>query len=113
MPSEVKMPEPDAYLFQNDETGLVDIVDAQQVEWGFEKNNPRWKRCGEMYEAATLKAYADAKVREALEALRDIANVLGGGPCSDNTCRGCAFEHEEAARIADNAIRALTQEGKT
>lgn len=53
------------------------------------------------------------QMRVALEALRDIANILGGGPCSDNTCRGCAFEHEEAARIANNTIRALAQETKT
>jgi len=33
--------EPVAWMFQHEETGLIMYVDAQQVEWGFEKNNPR------------------------------------------------------------------------
>jgi hypothetical protein len=35
------------YFYQHEETGLVQSVDAQQVEWGFEANNPRLHRvCG-------------------------------------------------------------------
>lgn len=33
--------EPVAWMFQHDETGRIMYVDAQQVEWGFEQNNPR------------------------------------------------------------------------
>ncbi len=40
-PAEV---EPAAWLFQHEETGNTECVDVQQVEWGFEKNNPRWQK---------------------------------------------------------------------
>ena len=41
--------EPAAYLFQHEETGLTQLVDVQQVEWGFEKNNPRWQKISPVY----------------------------------------------------------------
>jgi hypothetical protein len=41
--------EPIGYLFQHDETGLTTVVDVQQVEWGFEKNNPRHQKIGPVY----------------------------------------------------------------
>ncbi len=44
-------PEPVAWLFQQEETGLTDCIDTQQVEWGFEKNNPRWKKIAPLYTA--------------------------------------------------------------
>ena len=44
-------PEPVAWLFQNEETGLTECVDTQQVEWGFEKNNPRWQKIAPLYTA--------------------------------------------------------------
>jgi len=42
---------PIAYLFQHEETGRTQCIEAQQVEWGFEKNNPRWRNCGPLYAA--------------------------------------------------------------
>lgn len=41
--------EPAAYLFQHSDTGMTEFVDVQQVEWGFEKNNPRWNKIGPVY----------------------------------------------------------------
>ena len=41
--------EPVAWLFQHEETGLTEFVDVQQVEWGFEKNNPRWQKIYPVY----------------------------------------------------------------
>jgi hypothetical protein len=41
--------EPIGYLFQHEETGLTTVVDVQQVEWGFEKNNPRHQKIGPVY----------------------------------------------------------------
>jgi len=41
--------EPYGYLFQHEETGLTTVVDVQQVEWGFEKNNPRHQKIGPVY----------------------------------------------------------------
>lgn len=40
---------PVAWMFQHEETGVISIVDTQQVEWGFEKNNPRWLKIGPLY----------------------------------------------------------------
>lgn len=59
----VQMPTPDSYIFQHEETGITQFVDAQQVEWGFEKNNPRWKRAGSAYtEQQVRQILATAKV---------------------------------------------------
>ena len=41
--------EPIGYLFQHEETGLTTVVDVQQVEWCFEKNNPRHQKIGPVY----------------------------------------------------------------
>lgn len=53
------LPDPDSYLFQHEETGLTQYVDAQQVDWGFEKNNPRWKKCDGVFSESQLRAYFD------------------------------------------------------
>jgi hypothetical protein len=41
--------EPVAWMFQHEETGRTMCVDAQQVEWGFEKSNPRLKKIAPLY----------------------------------------------------------------
>ena len=41
--------EPVAWMFQHEETGRTMCVDAQQVEWGFEKGNPRLKKIAPLY----------------------------------------------------------------
>ena len=35
------LPEPVAYMWQHEETGVTGFVEVQQVEWGFQENNPR------------------------------------------------------------------------
>lgn len=40
---------PYGYIFQHVNTGLQQVVYAQQVEWGFEKNNPLWEMVGPVY----------------------------------------------------------------
>jgi hypothetical protein len=40
---------PVAWMFQHEETGITSTVDAQQVEWGFEKNNPRLQKVCALY----------------------------------------------------------------
>lgn len=47
--SQVVLPEPEAYLFQHEETGRTMFVDTQQVEWGFEANNPRLQKISGVY----------------------------------------------------------------
>jgi len=58
---------PIGYLFQHEETGLTTIVDVQQVEWGFEKNNPRHQKIGPVYTtppaAPVQEPVADAMAR--------------------------------------------------
>lgn len=46
---EKQQDEPVAWMFQHEETGLTEAVDVQQVEWGFEKNNPRWQKLFPLY----------------------------------------------------------------
>ena len=41
--------EPVAWMFQHEETGRIMFVDAQQIEWGFEKGNPRLKKISPVY----------------------------------------------------------------
>lgn len=41
--------EPFGWLFQHEETGRVQVVDSQQVEWGFETNNQRWQKIRPVY----------------------------------------------------------------
>lgn len=56
----VELPEPDSYLFQHEETGLTQYVDRQQVEWGFEKNNPRWQKISGAFTEKQVIAAIDA-----------------------------------------------------
>ncbi len=41
--------EPVAWMFQHEETGRMMFVEAQQLEWGFEKGNPRLKKIRPLY----------------------------------------------------------------
>lgn len=54
-----ELPEPDSFLFQHDETGNTMFVDAQQVEWGFEKNNPRLHKIGGAFTEGQMRAYGE------------------------------------------------------
>jgi hypothetical protein len=62
--------EPVAWLFQHEETGLTECVDAQQVEWGFEKNNPRWQKVAPLYTTppAPAQPLTDEQIDEIDEA---------------------------------------------
>ena len=67
--------EPVAFLFQHEDTGLTSAVDVQQVEWGFEKNNPRHINCGPLYTAEQLAAALVAcKLKD--EALQNCEGML-------------------------------------
>lgn len=62
------MPEPDSYLFQHEETGQTMFVDSQQVEWGFEKINPRLKKISGAFTEAQLRDYALQAIAQAPQA---------------------------------------------
>jgi hypothetical protein len=74
------MVEPYGYAFQHEDTGLQQVVDIQQVEWGFEKNNPRWERIGPVYFHPPALVVAPStvsqqEVRKALEPFANAANA--------------------------------------
>lgn len=48
--------------------------------------------------------WAIAEIERLRAALRDIANVLGTGACKNIGCDGCAYEMDEAADIAREAL---------
>jgi hypothetical protein len=52
------LPNADAYQFQHNETGQTMFIDGQQVEWGFEANNPRLHKIGGAYTAEQMREYA-------------------------------------------------------
>lgn len=54
-----ELPEPDSYEFQHEETGNTMFVDRQQVEWGFEKNNPRLQKIAGAYTTSQMRAYGE------------------------------------------------------
>ena len=57
---------PIAYMYQNEDTGVTGFVDEQQVEWGFEKNNPRLKIVERLYSKAQYEELeANVKTLEA------------------------------------------------
>ena len=37
-------------MYQQEDTGLMQFVDQQQIEWGFEKNNKRLHKCYDVYD---------------------------------------------------------------
>lgn len=55
-----------AHMYQHDETGIVGFVDQQQVDWGFEKNNPRLHLIGPLMTVAQHK-----RILADIEANRD------------------------------------------
>jgi hypothetical protein len=47
--AELESQEPVAWMFQHDETGRMNFVESQQIEHGWEKGNPRYKKIGPLY----------------------------------------------------------------
>jgi hypothetical protein len=75
--------EPVAWMFQHEETGRTMCVDAQQVEWGFEKGNPRFQKIGPLYTAPPKRQPLTDKDILADETLRYYFGQNGGaGPVS-------------------------------
>ena len=62
--------EPVAWMFQHEETGRIMCVEAQQVEGGFEKGNPRLKKIAPLYtHPPQRKPLTDDMVHRAMIAL--------------------------------------------
>jgi len=69
--------EPIGYLFQHEETGLTTVVDVQQVEWGFEKNNPRHQKIGPVYTTPPQRTWVGLTYEEESELIRLAHNHAG------------------------------------
>lgn len=61
--------EPFGYLFQHEETGLTTVVDVQQVDWGFEKNNPRHQKIGPLYTTPQQRPFVGLTDEEISDAM--------------------------------------------
>ena len=88
-------------MFQNKETGVTQFVDQQQIEWGFENNNPRLDKCFDVYDQKELLTKLAEKDAE-IERLRNFLfegkiemqeNAGSGGECS--FCMGEFFDDFE------------------
>jgi hypothetical protein len=71
-----------AHMYQHDETGRIGFVDQQQVDWGFEKNNPRLQLCGELMTVAQHNRIVAAMATpspdaELVELLRGVIDLAG------------------------------------
>jgi hypothetical protein len=67
-------PEPEAFMYQHEETGVIGFVDLQQVEWGFEKNNPRLHLICPLFRAPPELAELQAPTNGAL--IKDLTEVI-------------------------------------
>jgi len=48
-PPVIPQGDPVAWMFQHEDTGRITCVEAQQVEWGFEKSNPRLQKIAPLF----------------------------------------------------------------
>lgn len=63
-PAQSNQPEPVAWMYQHEDTGLTMCVIVQQVGAGFEKNNPRWQKIAPLYTAQPQRDETPAKAVE-------------------------------------------------
>jgi hypothetical protein len=57
---------PVAWMYQHKETGTTCFADEQQIEWGFEKNNPRLQRVCALYAIPNAHRIVSAELLERL-----------------------------------------------
>lgn len=96
--------EPIGYLFQHEDTGLTQVVDVQQVEWGFEKNNPRWQKISPVYAAPVSAPYPRAQALE--EAAQVVERRIRIAPSNTKAFRA----YQDACRHVLNDLRALSSQ---
>ena len=123
-------PEVVAWICQHEDTGTVDFVDTQQIEWGFEKNNPRIQVIAPLirlsdHEAAIAadKARIDELERSSIALINAAKALRKETPSMSCEC----FHHSKADRhesdeecppferwcvAALNLNKALAQQGK-
>jgi predicted RNA polymerase sigma factor len=85
---------------------MVSIIDLQQIEWGYEAANPRWKKVSALY--TTPQPVVDVnqqlvvdkyeKLEPALESLVDLCNNLNIGTYDEVIAAEAALEQLYVAR---------------
>jgi hypothetical protein len=100
--------EPVAWMFQHEETGRTMCVDAQQVEWGFEKGNPRLKKIAPLYttppaaqqsDVDAMIALARADEREQIaQMIEDAPPLMPFAQNDQGGCMMCGFTPKLAAK---------------
>jgi len=69
--------EPVAWMFQHEETGRTMCVDAQQLEWGFEKGNPRLKKIDPLYTAPQQRTWVGLTYEDMVSLQKDLHDSNG------------------------------------
>lgn len=118
------LPVAEDFMYQHEDTGITGFIDAQQVEWGFFKNNPRLQKVRGVYSEAEMRAYVDADraLRPAATPAAPSAGVALNkkdlNKLLNDFARACAFGDDALARMAapkaiheylDGAFAALAQ----
>lgn len=62
-------PEPVAWMYQQEDTGVTMCAVVQQVGSGFEKNNPRWQKIAPLYTAPPQREWQGLTDEERIEVL--------------------------------------------
>jgi hypothetical protein len=86
--------EPIGYLFQHEETGLTMVVDVQQVEWGFEKNNPRHQKIGPVYTTPPAAPVQEPVALRPEDVTVEVLMVQSGGGFAPLKTHGVKLTHK-------------------
>ncbi len=101
--------EPIGYLFQHEETGLTQVVEVQQVEWGYEKNNPRWQKISPVYAAPVSEPSPRAQaLEEAAKIAFDVSE--NGHYYGEASVDSTSSIYQQGAFEVYEALRALSSQ---
>ena len=98
-----------AHMYQHEETGVVGFVDQQQVEWGFEKINPRLHLCGELMTVAQHQRILAAAVGSAEPVAMKTHGAWDGLDDLANLPDGTKLYTHPADQVADGVTRELLE----
>jgi hypothetical protein len=65
----------DQWEYQHEETGQIGYVDHQQVEWGFEKNNPRHQLISPVYSKIQVIKFAKLIIQECIDMCDEVDRI--------------------------------------
>lgn len=94
-----------AHMYQHEETGVTGFVDQQQVDWGFEKNNPRLHLCGELMTVAQHQRILAAATHPADQVADDLTMVKASRELLEQIA--VELEHDNDRYFLGRELRAL------